>query len=79
MKTRDLIDRHVKYLKAAIADAVKAGVAVASDPEAKAKLMHAFAVGLLLRAKIYNDLKILNYLEEAVFALIGAKVPKGSR
>ncbi|MEI9959546.1 MAG: TetR/AcrR family transcriptional regulator [Limisphaerales bacterium] len=73
LKTRDLIDRHVKYLKGAIDDAMKSLVAEAGDAEIKARLVHASVVGLLLRAKIYNDLKILNHLEEVVFALIGAK------
>lgn len=73
LKTRDLIDRHVKYLTGAIADAQKAGVAEAGDPEVNAQLVHAFVVGLLLRAKIYNDLKILRHADEAIFALIGAK------
>jgi len=76
LKTRDLIDRHVKYLIGTIFDAMKAGVAGTGDPEIKAQLVHAFVVGLLLRAKIYNDLKILAQLDEGVFALIGAKVPK---
>lgn len=77
LKTRDLIDRHVRYLTATIADAMVTGVVEKGDPEIKAQLVHAFVVGLLLRAKIYNDLKILNHLDEAIFALIGAKVPKG--
>jgi TetR/AcrR family transcriptional repressor of nem operon len=77
LKTRELVDRHVKYLTSAIVDAIMDGVAEAGDPEIKARLVHAFVVGLLLRAKIYNDLKILRHLEEAVFALIGAKVPQG--
>jgi TetR/AcrR family transcriptional repressor of nem operon len=77
LKTRDLIDRHVKYLIGTIADAMIIGVAEKGDPEIKAQLVHAFVVGLLLRAKIYNDLKILSHLDEAIFALIGAKIPKG--
>jgi TetR/AcrR family transcriptional repressor of nem operon len=76
LKTRDLIDRHVKYLIGTIADAMITGVAEKGDPEIKAQLVHAFVVGLLLRAKIYNDLKILSHLDEAIFALIGAKIPK---
>ncbi len=51
------------------------GAAEPGDPEVKGKLVHAFVVGLLLRAKIYNDLKILNHLQEAIFSLIGAKAP----
>src|SRR5882757_2580213 len=73
LKTKDLIDRHVKYLACAIADAQKTGVAAAGDAEIKAQLVHSFVVGLLLRAKIYNDLKILRHADNAIFALIGAK------
>jgi TetR/AcrR family transcriptional repressor of nem operon len=73
LKTRDLIDHHVKYLAGAIADAQCAGVAADGNPQVKAQLLHSFAVGLLLRAKIYNDLKILRHADAAVFALIGAK------
>jgi TetR/AcrR family transcriptional repressor of nem operon len=75
LKARDLIDRHVKYLTSTVADAIVSGVAEPGDAEIKARLIHAFVVGLLLRAKIYNDLKVLSHLEEGVFALIGAKAP----
>jgi len=79
IKTRDLVDRHVKYLTDTIADAMHAGMAEAGDPEIKARLVHALVIGLLLRAKIFNDLKILSHLEAAILALIGAKNPKGAR
>ena len=76
LKTRGLVDHHVEYLAAAIADAMKAGLIANGDAEIKATLVHAFVVGLLLRAKIYNDLKVLSHLEAGIFALIGAKAPK---
>jgi TetR/AcrR family transcriptional regulator, transcriptional repressor for nem operon len=76
LKTRNLIDRHVKYLIETISDAMKAGVAEKGNPEVKAQLVHAFVVGLLLRAKIYNDLKVLVHLNKAIFALIGAEDPE---
>jgi TetR/AcrR family transcriptional repressor of nem operon len=72
LKAQDLIERHVKYLVGTIGDAMFAGVAQADDVQTKAEMVHAFVIGLLLRAKIYNDLKILRHLEEGVFALIGA-------
>jgi TetR/AcrR family transcriptional regulator, transcriptional repressor for nem operon len=77
LKAKDLIKRHVKYLMGTIFDAIKVGAAETGDPEIKAQLVHAFVIGLLLRAKIYNDLKVLNHLEEAIFNLIGAKSLKG--
>ena len=72
LKSRELIDRHVRHLADAIKDAIHDGVAGPGDPKLKAKLVHAFIVGLLLRAKIYNDLKLLKHAEEGVFALINA-------
>jgi len=70
---QDLIERHVKYLAAAIGDAQRGGSATAGNAHLKAELVHSFVIGLLLRAKIYNDLKILRRAEAAIFALIGAK------
>ena len=78
VSTRQLIERHVNYLADAIGAAVEAGEARADDVKVAAELVHAFAIGLLLRAKIYNDLKILRRLEAGVFALIGASLKQGS-
>jgi TetR/AcrR family transcriptional repressor of nem operon len=72
LKAQDLIDRNVKYLVGTIGDAMLAGVARADDVQAKAEMVHAFVIGLLLRAKIYNDLKVLSHLEDGIFSLIGA-------
>ena len=72
LKAQDLVGRHVQYLATAIDDAMLAGLAEPGDSQTKAKLIHAFVIGLLLRAKIYNDLKTLLHLEEGVFALVGA-------
>jgi TetR/AcrR family transcriptional regulator, transcriptional repressor for nem operon len=71
---QDLIERHVKYLADAIGDAQRAGLATRGNAHVKAALVHSFVIGLLLRAKIYNDLKILRQAETAVLALVGAEV-----
>jgi TetR/AcrR family transcriptional regulator, transcriptional repressor for nem operon len=73
LSAQNLVTRHVKYLVGTIGDAMLAGDAAAGDAQVKAELMHAFVIGLLLRAKIFNDLKILRHLEEGVFALAGAQ------
>jgi TetR/AcrR family transcriptional repressor of nem operon len=70
---QSLIERHVKYLAEAIDDAQLGGFAMAGDAKLKAELVHSFVIGLLLRAKIYNDLKVLRHTETAVFALIGVR------
>jgi TetR/AcrR family transcriptional repressor of nem operon len=71
-KTQDLIERHVNYLAGAIEGAQQEGTARPGDARLKAELTHSFIIGLLLRAKIYNDLKILRHAEQAIHALIGA-------
>jgi TetR/AcrR family transcriptional repressor of nem operon len=71
-KAQDLIDRHVEYLAKAIEDAQSEGSATSGNARVKAQLAHSFVIGLLLRAKIYDDLKILNHAGQAIFALIGA-------
>lgn len=71
-KAQHLVERHVKYLAGAIEDAQREGLAQPGDAKLKAELVHSFIIGLLLRTKIYNDLKILRHAEPAIFALIGA-------
>ena len=78
-KTRDLLNRHVAFLTGAVADAQAAKLALPGDPETKARLVHAFMIGLLLRAKIFNDLKCLDLAEDAIFALIGAPATNDAR
>ena len=78
-KARDLINRHVEFLTGAIADAQAAGLAGPGDAAEKAKLVHSFVIGLLLRAKIFNDMKVLRLADVAVFALIGATPAIGTR
>jgi TetR/AcrR family transcriptional repressor of nem operon len=69
---QDLLERHVQMLAGAIQDAQHAGQARAGDARAKAELVHALVIGLSLRAKIYDDLRMLRHTETAILALIGA-------
>ena len=69
---QDLIERHIKFLTDAIADAQSEGQAQAGDPVVKAQLVQSLVIGLSLRAKIYDDLKVLRHTQPAIFALIGA-------
>ena len=78
-KTRELFNNHIRYLAGAIQDAMDAGEAGPGKAETKARMVHAFVVGLLLRAKIFNDLKVLRLADEGVFALIGASAAIGTK
>jgi TetR/AcrR family transcriptional repressor of nem operon len=70
---QSMIERHVKYLAAAIGDAQRKGLAEMGNATLKAELVHSFIIGLLLRTKIYNDLSVLRHAETAVFSIIGAR------
>lgn len=72
VKAQDLVERHVQFLLGAIDDAQRAGQATPGDARLKAELAHSLIIGLSLRAKIYNDVKILRHARPAVFALVGA-------
>jgi TetR/AcrR family transcriptional repressor of nem operon len=70
--SQDLIERHLKFLVGAIDDAQRAGQATPGNARVKAELAHSFVIGLSLRSKIYDDLKVLQHMESGIFALIGA-------
>ncbi|HEU5395867.1 MAG TPA: TetR/AcrR family transcriptional regulator [Verrucomicrobiae bacterium] len=72
-KAQELIERHLDYLAGAIEDGQRDGTVAAGDPRVKAMLVHSFVIGLLLRAKIYNDLKVLRHADAAVIALVGVR------
>jgi len=71
-KAQDLIERHVAYLAEAIADAEREGSARRGDAQLKAQLTHSLVIGLLLRAKIYDNLNILRRMHEGILGLVGA-------
>jgi TetR/AcrR family transcriptional repressor of nem operon len=73
LKAMDLIDRTVKYVECAIADAKRAGLVRVADPKVTAQQVHAYVLGLLLRAKIHNDLKVLRHMKPTLQTMIGTK------
>ncbi len=72
-KAMDLIGRTVKYVEGAIADAKRAGLVQVEDPAVAALQIHACILGLVQRAKILNDLKVLQHIKPTVKKLIGAR------
>lgn len=66
------IMRHgVGYLATAIRDGHAAGVWRAPDAVAKAELIHAYQLGLMLQARIHDDLGIFEGLTRNTFELLG--------
>ncbi len=72
-KTQELFERNLKYLESALADAKREGVVNSRDPHLAAKRIYSVALGMLLRAKIRNDLGVLDDLEPAIMDLVGVE------
>jgi TetR/AcrR family transcriptional repressor of nem operon len=75
--SQELMERHVNFLVEAIDEAQREGQASPGNARAKAELAHSLVIGLSLRAKIYDDLKVLRRMEAAIYALIGATPSRG--
>lgn len=73
MKTQELVDRNVRYIESALMDAGLRGLVTISNLRGAARRVHSVVLGLLLHAKIHNDLEVLQDLEPTVMGLIGAR------
>lgn len=78
-KVQEIMAHGLKYLETAIRDADAAGAISAPDAAAKAGLVHAFQLGLLIQARIQNDLGVLAPLTEGTFEILGAARPAAPR
>ncbi len=72
-KAQELFERNLKYLESAVVDAAREGLVHGSDPRVLAERAYSLALGMLLRAKVRNELKVLEQLEPALLDVIGAK------
>jgi TetR/AcrR family transcriptional repressor of nem operon len=60
-----------KYLESAIRDADAAGLVVAPDPVAKARMVLSYYEGVLTQARIHNDIEMLRDTASGIFAILG--------
>ncbi len=72
-KTEELIERNSKYVESAIAEAKREELVCVTDPRTAAQQVYSYALGLLLQAKIRNDLKMLLNLAPTIMKMLGAK------
>ena len=75
-KVQKIMAYGLRYLETAIRDAHAAGEIDEPDARAKANLVHAYHLGLLIQARIQNDLSVLKTMTKTTFDLLGAKLPK---
>jgi len=60
-------------LKSTIADAIREGSVTVKDPVAAARTLESLVLGMLVEARVQNDLKVLERLESTIMDFIGAK------
>ena len=70
-KSLQIMEWRCKYLAAAIRDAVHEGLVPEQDCDAKARDLYSCVIGVLLQAKIENNLEIIRHLKPTIFRLIG--------
>lgn len=75
-KIQEIMAYGQRYLETAIRDANANKDIVAPNAKAKAKIIHAYHLGILTQARIQNDLALLEDLTATTFELLGAPVPK---
>ncbi len=72
-KSEQLMSSAMKYVETAIADAIRAGLVTTVDPVQATRRVYSTATGMMVQAKVENNLDILRDLEPTILKLIGAK------
>jgi len=72
-KVQEIMGQHIKYIETAIRDAHAAGLIHAPDSKAKARMLHAYYLGLLTEARITNSVEALRDGMRCTRELLGVK------
>jgi len=72
-KSEQLMNANRKYLENAIADAIREGSVTVKDPVAASETLQSLMMGMLVEARVQNDLKVLEGMEATVLDYLGAK------
>lgn len=70
-KIQEIMEQHLKYLESAIRDAHAAGLIHAPDAKTKARMLHAYYLGLMTEARITNSLDALRDGVRGTHELLG--------
>ena len=73
-KSEQLMSWKRKYFESTIADAIREGSVTVKDPVIAARTLESLLLGMLVEARVQNDLKVLENMESTILDLIGAKV-----
>jgi TetR/AcrR family transcriptional repressor of nem operon len=73
-KSEQLMNASTKYVESAIADAIREGSVTVKNPVAASLTILSLLLGMLVEARVQNDLKVLEKMESTVMDFLGAKV-----
>lgn len=74
-KCQEISSRTCRYVESALRDAQTLGMIPVEEPAAKSRELYSFVMGVILQAKIENDLGMLDRLAPGIFRLLGVKEP----
>ena len=77
-KSQQIIERLCQYLEAALRDAAQAGLIDRRDFKVMARELYRCIIGVLVEAKIENNLEVIRQLKPSIWRLIGVR-PTGAR
>ncbi len=75
-KVEDMLERGIFQLERTLRDGQRDGSMAVVDPAAKARCLHALAMGIMFQAKLENDPEVLRSLRTQVLELLQA--PQGA-
>jgi len=73
LKVQTLVERNLRYLESALVDASREGLIEIENPKVTAARVYSAALGLLLQARIRNDLRLLDDLTPMITEMVGAR------
>ena len=73
VKVEELIERSTKFIESAIAEAIREASISVNDPKTSASQVFSYVLGLLLQARLRNDLNVFRDLQPTVITMVGAK------
>ena len=71
---REFDERGRKYIESAIADAMREGSVTVKDSATASGTVGSVLLGMLVEARVQNDLKVLESLESTIMTILGAKL-----
>ncbi len=72
-KVEELIARSTKYVESALGDAIHEGQVSIINPKTAARQVYSYLLGVVLQAKIQNDVEVLQDIEPTIMRIVGAQ------